>query len=358
MIHHEPKETSLVERARLLRDVQRLVATRREAAGRERAAWFSPDTSTPDAYERSLATFRHHVVDTLGWPLAGSGGSVTARPPTAVRCELAAEDEHGRIYRVHVPSVGPMHAYGLLFLPAAAPGEDRKYPLVIAQHGGHGTPELASGFWPEAPSNYHGMIAGLRARAAAGGTPVAIFAPQLLVWDVGQQPQFDQLQLDRQLRHLGGSRAALDLRMLRDSLDWLVTHPEIDSARIGMTGLSYGGFYSLYFAALEPRIRVVVSSCYANDCYRHDSDDRLWTDSARHFLTGEIARMVCPRPLFLEAGENDTLFTVAGFPPVAAEVASAYAALGLEDRFESRVHPGGHEYSPDGKAGEFLLKWL
>lgn len=353
MPYSEPQKLALIERTRLLAAARQLVAERRTTAAIERAAWFCPDASSAKAYAHSLEPFRNEVINTLGWPLN--------ELPTAcageVRCEQIGADEYGRIYRVWVPSVSPMNAYGLFFLPPVSSSVAvSRHPLVIAQHGGHGAPELAAGFWTDEPSNYHGMIAGLRARVEQ--TPVAIFAPQLLVWDVGREPKFDQNLLDRDLRQLGGSRVALDLRMLRDALNWLVTHPEVDAARVGMAGLSYGGFYALCFAALEPRIRVVVSSCFVNDRYRYNWEDWVWTGSARRFLDGELGRMVCPRPLFLEAGEKDQVFEVSGFPSTAAEIGAAYKVLGLQDRFHARTHSGGHEFSPDDEALRFLLQWL
>jgi hypothetical protein len=289
-----------------------------------------------------LATYRDRLTSLLGWPLT--------EPALVPEGEATwiSDDKHGRIFRVHVKTVGGMSAYGLLFLPQAK----GNYPLVIAQHGGHGAPELVAGFWPDAPSNYNGMITRLRERG------VAVFAPQLLVWDKGLEPHFDQNQLDRKFRHLGGSRAAFDLCQLRDLMNWLVGHPEINAARIGMTGLSYGGFYSLFFSALEPRIKVVVSSCFVNDRHRYDWEDWVWAGSALHFLDAEVARMICPRPLFLEAGARDELFSPEGFPPVAREVGAAYESMELASRYESRLHEGAHEYDPDGRATAFLLKWL
>ncbi len=341
-LHVEPVEASKAGRVRLLGEVMALLEKRREAAREERRRYFRPDATSATAYERSLAAYRHDLTALLGWPLT--------EPAPAVKGEVSeiANDEQGRIYRVHVGTVAGLKAYGLLFLPRTA----GKYPLVIAQHGGHGAPELAAGFWPEAPSNYNGMITRLRERG------VAVFAPQLIVWDKGQEPAYDQQHLDRKFRHLGGSRAAFDLCQLRELFAWLMTHPEIDVNRVGMTGLSYGGFYSLFFSALEPRIRVTVSSCFVNDRHHYDWEDWVWTGSARRFLDGEIARMICPRPLFLEAGARDELFDAEGFGPVALEVAEAYGTLGREAVFESRLHPGGHEYDPDGRASEFLLKWL
>ncbi len=44
----------------------------------------------------------------------------------------------------------------------------------------------------------------------------------------------------------------------RASLDYLLTRPEVDSARIGSMGLSIGGFRSAHLFALDPRVKVGV----------------------------------------------------------------------------------------------------
>jgi len=330
------------ERAALLASVGRLLEQRRASAAEFRRSGFQPDMTGAEAYARSLSPYRDAFRSMLGWPLDEAIGV----PET--ECVLISEDGGGRIYRVSQTLLGVARTYGLLFLPAGT----GRHPLVIAQHGGKGSPELAAGLGAIGSANYNRLIQGLRERG------VAVFAQQLLVWDDGQEPQFNQYALDREFRHLGGSRVAFDLCQLQGSFNWLLEHPEIDRERIGMAGLSYGGFYTLAFTALEPRIRVAVASCFMNDRFRYDWEDLVWTGSALRFLDSEIARLVCPRPLFLEAGETDEVFGVEGFFAPSEEVASCYAALGLGDRLERRTHPGGHEYDIDGRAEAFLLKWL
>lgn len=340
--NHEAAEVSQAERSRLLTAVQNLIRSEQIKAAEDRASWFRPDCVSPTTYEASLAPYRSALVKQLGWPLT------LPVPATEGRAQPVAEDELGRISRVYVKTAGGIETYGLLFLPHGK----GPHPLVIAQHGGQGTPELAAGLWPEGSANYNGQVSGLRQQN------VAVYAPQLPIWSKAREPAMDQCMLDRQLRHLGGSRTALDLCMLRDALSWLLTNPELDAGRVGMAGLSYGGFFTLYFTALDSRVRVAVSSCFVNDRERYNWEDWVWLGSARRFFDGEIARMVCPRPLFLETGARDDVFSPEGFSPVADQVRATYDALNLSSRFQSRIHEGGHEYDPDGTAQAFLLKWL
>ncbi|MBN8709902.1 MAG: hypothetical protein BGO12_22480 [Verrucomicrobia bacterium 61-8] len=330
------------ERAALLETLGTFLGQRKEVAAVSRREWFQPDMADAQAYAASLPPYREEWKRLLGWPLTEPAAAAETE------CELVSQDAQGRVYRVSQRLFGVVRTYGLLFLPTA----EGRYPLVIAQHGGKGSPELAAGLTEIGSANYNRLVRGLRERG------IAVFAQQLLVWDDGQEPKFDQYLLDRKFRHLGGSRVAFDLCQLQGSFNWLVEHPEIDADHVGMAGLSYGGFYTLAFTAMEPRIRVAVASCFVNDRFRYNWEDLVWNGSALRFLDSEIARLVCPRPLFLEAGETDEVFSVEGFFAPSEEVAHCYAALGIGDRLERRTHPGGHEYDIDGRAEAFLLKWL
>ena len=46
------------------------------------------------------------------------------------------------------------------------------------------------------------------------------------------------------------------------AVDYLLTRPDVDGERINITGTSGGGFQTALIAAVDPRIKVVVPSCY------------------------------------------------------------------------------------------------
>src|SRR6185436_15642162 len=46
------------------------------------------------------------------------------------------------------------------------------------------------------------------------------------------------------------------------SVDYLVSRPEVDPARIGCVGLSVGGVRSAHLAALDDRIKAAVVVCW------------------------------------------------------------------------------------------------
>ena len=223
-------------------------------------------------------------------------------------------------------------------------------PLVLSQHGGLGTPELCSNFFGSA--NYNDMTR----RVLRHG--VAVFAPQLFRWDeqYGRQP--DPGQLDQECKQLGGSLAALEIHMLQRALDYLIKRDEIDPERVGMIGLSYGGFHTLYTTAAEPRIKVAVSSCFVNDRRRYGRGDWGWFNAANLFFDAEVAGLICPRALYIEVGLHDALLDVNSARPVAQKVLDVYQKLGIPERCVYYEHPGVHELDKGDGGIRFLIENL
>ena len=131
----------------------------------------------------------------------------------------------------------------------------------------------------------------------------AVFAPQLLMWREDFGPPPNRQQVDVQLKQLGGSITALEIFRIQRCLDYLVSRRDIDGSRIGMIGLSYGGFYALYAPAVETRLRATVSSCFFSDRTVYAHADWVWRGAARRFLDAEVAGLVCPRPLYRTLAE-------------------------------------------------------
>ena len=50
---------------------------------------------------------------------------------------------------------------------------------------------------------------------------------------------------DERLRLIGTSLTAVEIAKISRSLDFILTRPEVDPARVAMVGLSYGGYYAL-----------------------------------------------------------------------------------------------------------------
>jgi len=340
--YQESPKAGAAYRERFLEQVQTLVERRYELASTRRQAFFRPDFSSLSAYEASVEGYRRQLKEMLGWPLTESAPSMTP----ATREEYVAQDELGTISRLWIEALPGVELYGLLFIP---PGEG-PHPLALSQHGGVGTPEVCSGFFDS--GNYHDMSRRVLGRR------VAVFAPQLFRWGEQFGVKHDHAEMDRQLKQLGGSIAALEVWCLQRGLDCLLSRDDIDSARLGMIGLSYGGFHTLFAAAVDTRIQVAVSSCFFNDRRAHAGHDWTWFNAANTFFDAEVAALVCPRALYIEVGTQDELFAVESARPEAAKVKEMYGRLGIAERFGYREHPGVHELDREAYGIDFLCRHL
>jgi dienelactone hydrolase len=190
-----------------------------------------------------------------------------------------------------------------------------------------------------------------------------VFAPQHLFSALGF-PGDIRNRTDERLRLVGTSLTAIEIAKITRSLDVLVKRPEVDPKRIGMVGLSYGGYYSLVVPALEPRIKVAVSSCYFGvQEFRYEKDelsipsDFRFADRFSLFRDPEIVALICPRPLLIQAGRDDDAEHRDMGIRLAPEAAGYYQRLGLADRFRFIVFPGGHEFD-DKSAWDFVKRFL
>ncbi|MDO9464691.1 MAG: prolyl oligopeptidase family serine peptidase [bacterium] len=342
-LYSEPPEAGNDFRKSMLEEVQTLLRKEQQKADRRRKRYFKPKLSSVDSYEQSVARYRERLRKMLGWPL--TDGWKTDVPLASD--QNVAEDSLGRISRVLIETLPGVNTYGLFFRPHGK----GPFPLVVSQHGGGGTPELCSGFFGS--SNYNDMTRRVLRRG------VAVFAPQLLLWDSKRfGPEYEKNTIDRRLKQIGGSLAALDLYRIFRSLDYFVTHKDIDSERIGMIGLSYGGFYTLFAAALDTRIKTAVSSCFFNNRKVYDFVDWVWFDAANHFMDSEVGALVCPRPLYIEVGKKDDLFNVRRARPEARKLKNIYKRLGIMERYCYKEHDGGHELDMSDEGIDFLCRHL
>jgi hypothetical protein len=129
-----------------------------------------------------------------------------------------------------------------------------------------------------------------------------------------------------------------------------------------MTGLSYGGFYTLYTAALDPRIRAAASSCAfidwgtAGKPVEHPSD-WLARGVLNDLTPARLARLICPRPLMVQAGVRDPLFSIDDTREMVVRAAGEYERGGGSGRLEFVEFVGGHEFRGD-PVWDFLRRSL
>ena len=118
------------------------------------------------------------------------------------------------------------------------------------------------------------------------------------------------------------------------AIDYLLTLPEVDPERIGITGNSGGGLNTLFTSALDPRIRAAVVAGYTfefNNWLKyggsHCTDTQL-PGLFRSMEWFEIAGLIAPRALMMMQGELDNTFQISGARRTGRRVEALYTLIG------------------------------
>jgi len=306
---------------------------------------FRPNYSSVKAYQASTRPLREAFARSIGYP--PPGGPVEELPSFT----RIGEDGLATYYRARIPVLPGVHAAGLYLVPKGMKG---RAPLVVSMHGGGGSPE---GALFRGGANYHDMVRGGVKQGYVVWAPTHLFRAE------GYPPDI-RTRTDTRLRLVGTSLAAVETWKITRSLDTLLKRPEVDPKRVGMVGLSYGGYYTLVTAALEPRIKASVSSCYFGVQEGRYGQDELSVpsdfqsmDRFTLFLDPELAALVCPRPLLIQAGAKDNASHREPGKQLAPRAAEYYERLGRPENLRFLVFEGGHEFH-DESAWEWLRKHL
>ncbi len=321
-----------------------LVQNRRTEADAVRLAkeqTLTADPAAPQALRRELLAM-------LGWPLLPGPGN--DQPPLAASKVEPVESglEWAEVSRITFEVDEGFQSYALVCAPKA-PAKTLR-PLLVFQHGGEGTPAQVLNL--HGHSNYHQAVR----QAVERGWIVVL--PQLLIWQKAFEPHIDQFAMDRDLKQLGSSRAALDLRTLQRAAEETTAHFPVQIDQWAVAGLSYGGFYALLAGALDLRFRAVLSSCYVNDRYRYNWGDWIWFDSAAGLDDVLLALLIHPRPLWIEVGNRDEIFDVTTARPVLHRIAERWRAAGSSENLVCREFDGGHEFCSNGQGIDFLTRLI
>ncbi|WP_417380161.1 alpha/beta hydrolase family protein [Gimesia sp.] len=306
---------------------------------------FQPDYSSSAAFEKSAEPLRAAFCESIGYPPPGK------RPDQPATYKQIGEDSIGVYYRAMFPILPHVHSEGIFIVPKSAKG---KTPLIISMHGGGGSPEVALF---NGGANYRDMVRGAVKRG------FIVYAPQHLFKADGY-PKDIRRQMDDRMRLIGTSITAVEIAKITYAIDELIKRPDVDASRIGMVGLSYGGYYAQVTPAVDPRIKVSVSSCYFGVQEGRYAKEELSVPSDFRFMNrmtlfndADLVALICPRAHQIQAGSRDNASHRETGKQIAPRAASFYERLNLGDRFEHVVFEGGHEFN-DAAAWAFVEKHL
>ncbi len=257
-----------------------------------------------------------------------------------------------------------------LLLPKQA---QRPLPVVLAFHGhGYGVKDIV-GLWEDGqerdtPEGYHKDFAVELCRAG-----FAVAAPEIACFGE-RQTDFSSLNplLDQPVPstcthaamlafHLGSSVLGMRVYDGMRLVDYLETHPELDTHRLGAMGISGGGMHTFFSTCLDERIRACVVSGYFSTF--RDSILAM-SHCACNFVPGlgqfgemhHLAGLVAPRPMLVESGSYDSIFPRTAVETGVAGANAVYATFGAGP-LETDFFEGRHQIS-GRKAYTFLKNAL
>jgi len=176
--------------------------------------------------------------------------------------------------------------------------------------------------------------------------------------------------LARLANPLGLSLYSLIREQYRVMLDWLSALPQVDAARIGFYGLSYGGKTALRVPPFDERFQVVVCGGDFNEWIRKLTSPEapysymftkeyeiLEWNMAAVASHAELAQIIAPRPFLVERGHRDGVGVDEWVSYEYAKVRRFYDEAGIGDRTGIAFFNGPHRV--DGPAAiEFLRRFL
>lgn len=250
-----------------------------------------------------------------------------------------------------------VHAY--LFLPVTEK-DTAKSPAVLCLH-------QTTGIGKQEP-------------AGMGGNPNLHYALHLAergyVTLAPDYPSFGEYQYDfaPSRGYISGTMKAVwdNVR----ALDYLQSLPQVDGERIGCIGHSLGGHNTMFTAAFDPRIKVLVSNCGFTRFHKYYNGALKGWTSARYmplidkdygndsnkvpFDFPEIIAAFAPRPFLASSPIKDSNFEVSGVKEAITAAKPIYELYGHPERLQANYPDCAHDFPEDVRkvAYEFFDKYL
>jgi dienelactone hydrolase len=308
-----------------------------------------PPRVPPTSKEWTLeaARFRHHLLDDVafhGWPKEW----VEAGP----KFEEAGVIETGTGYlirKLRYEIVPGFYSAALLYEPEHL---SSKIPAILNVNGHVGPLGKSVEYKQKRCINYakHGIL--------------ALNLEWFLFGELAKRG--NEHWFGAHLDLVGANELGLFILEMRKGLDYLYNHPNVDRTRIGMTGLSGGGWQTITLTALDERVKASnpvagFSSIRARVEAKRFGDMGDVEQSATDSLAGSdfshLVALVAPRPILLTYNaEDDCCFRAALVKPLVYEAIQPFFKLyGKEDAFDWHENrdPANHNYQLDNRLADY-----
>jgi dienelactone hydrolase len=309
-----------------------------------------PGLAAPPGATQWTATanqIRQHLLDAVvfhGWPKEW-----VESPP---RFEDVGVIEGGKGYRLHklrYEIVPGSYSAAILYEPEKLEG---KVPAVLNVNGHVGPP---------------GKSIEYKQKRCINLAQQGMLALNLEWFNFGELEQpGNEHWFGAHLDLVGANALGLFYLEMRRGLDYLYDHPHADRARLGVTGLSGGGWQTLVLSALDERVKVAVpvagyASLSTKIEARKYGDLGDYEQNATDFLENQdfthLTALRAPRPTLLAYNaEDDCCFRGPMAKPLVFDAVRPFFKLyDREGAFEWHENrdPGTHNYQLDNRLAAY-----
>jgi len=302
-----------------------------------------PTPSSAQQWTAESKRLRQHLLKGVvfhGWPQAWVDG-----PPKFEDLGLMESGSGYRMRKLRYEIVPGFQSTAILYEPAKLQG---KIPAILNVNGHVGVPGKAIEYKQKRCITF-----------ARNG----ILALSLEWLAFGELSNRENLHLfGAHLDLVGTNELGLFYLAMRKGLDYLYEHRNTDRERLGMTGLSGGGWQTMILSPLDERVKVAVevagiTSLQTRVEVRDFGDLGDIEQSATDLLDGQdyshLSALMAPRPTMLaHNAEDDCCFRAPLVKPLLYDaIRPVYKLYGKEEVFQWHENrdPGTHNYQLDNR---------
>jgi dienelactone hydrolase len=289
-------------------------------------------------------------------------GDMPERTPLNPRVTGVIEHERYRIEKVIFESQPRFYVTANLYLPKTGRGP---YPAILFPLG-HEEGSKAHGTWQQLLVTFaeNGYVA-LAWDPIGQGERVQLYDEDFQTSKVIRSTT-EHTMLGVQTLLVGDALGRYTVWDGIRALDYLVSRPEVDPKRVGLTGNSGGGTHTAYLAALDDRIQVAAPSCYITSWRRlietigpQDAEQNIPPWIADGLDHADFVHAFAPKPYLILSAIRD-FFSITGARETFHEAQRAYDLLGASSKLSMTEADDGHGYTKPRRlaAYRWFDRWL
>ncbi|MCP4978496.1 MAG: hypothetical protein GY931_20315 [Maribacter sp.] len=261
----------------------------------------------------------------------------------------------GELSNIEIKLRNGISIRGILGIPEKAGKKRKQTPAVVCIHGARSLPEVIFGLKVSKEIEEINKIYEKNFALELMKNGYVVFAPYII--SDFSLPGNVRRDLDMLSISLGYRLAGIEILKMIKSLDFLCECESVDPGRIGIYGVSNGGHYALWTAAIDERIKVtVLSNSFGGSdesligkqdtrprpVYLTDHTWRMHSNYLEKFDDCILAFMIFPGYLFIEVGEEDYKSKLTS--QYVRLIAEKIDKIGMQDHFGYEIAQGkGHE---------------